>query len=161
MFKKIKIKLLFGMLCIAHAVPNPPVMKEARVLGVVTPSRGNYGFMVSVQKNNKHICGGVILTSRTILTAATCVKDQTIGAISIIAGEVDLKGNGRRYQIESIIAKNPTGTEFTKDNIALLRTTQSIGKTTYIDYIDLPAQDVGEISARVCGWGLSSVIIFI
>ena len=35
---------------------------------------GQFPWLVSVTRDGRHVCGGVILTSRHVLTAATCVQ---------------------------------------------------------------------------------------
>ncbi|CAF4677139.1 unnamed protein product, partial [Rotaria magnacalcarata] len=50
----------------------------------------SYPWMVSLAKrslNNLHLCGGVLLTRRHVLTAAHCMEDfKDIGDMNILAG---------------------------------------------------------------------------
>ena len=49
-----------------------PVICNVNFLRPAQP--GQFPWLVSVTRDGRHVCGGVILTSRHVLTAATCVQ---------------------------------------------------------------------------------------
>ena len=44
---------------------------------------GQFPWLVSVTRDGRHVCGGVILTSRHVLTAATCVQAPGVIGVTI------------------------------------------------------------------------------
>lgn len=47
---------------------------ESKIVGGDNASPGQFPYQVSLRKNKSHFCGGSIIDSRTILTAAHCVE---------------------------------------------------------------------------------------
>lgn len=47
---------------------------ESKIVGGKDALSGQFPYQVSLRKNKSHFCGGSIIDSRTILTAAHCVE---------------------------------------------------------------------------------------
>lgn len=161
-----KITGLFVIFCIVYAIANQTTIWKTRVIGNFEPALGVYGFIVSVQIRNQHVCGGAIYNKRFVITAATCVRDISNEEISIFAGETRLNERNsptaRRFRVDNVIKKNGAFSNI-KDNIALLHTTEDM-ETQYITSITFPNQDIPDnepISSYICGWGANSVSIYI
>lgn len=50
--------------------------RASKIVTGVVAYEGRHPYQVSVRKNNKHICGGSILDSNHVLTAAQCVTNE-------------------------------------------------------------------------------------
>jgi secreted trypsin-like serine protease len=50
------------------------------MLGGRPVEHGEYPWMVRIYLNREHLCGGTLLGSRTVITAAHCVVDEPIKA---------------------------------------------------------------------------------
>lgn len=48
--------------------------RAGRVVGGSSAYRGQFPWMVSVQRRGRHFCGGVIIDRRHVLTAAHCLR---------------------------------------------------------------------------------------
>ena len=46
-----------------------------RIAGGTQAAKGQYPFVVSITRNDSHICGGFIYNDRWIVTAASCVYE--------------------------------------------------------------------------------------
>jgi len=58
------------------------------IVGGVPAVAGDFPFIVSLQKNGAHFCGGSLLDSTTVLTAAHCADGQTTTGLTIRAGSL-------------------------------------------------------------------------
>lgn len=114
---------------------------NGRIIGGIKATK-SYPYMVSVQLNNEifsqffylevthdgwsHSCGGSIVSTRHVVTAAHCVaafKDW-IQHFSILAGTHQLSGNGTRYYTESVHVHEKF--DLRKNDIALIKTNETI-----------------------------------
>lgn len=58
------------------------------IVGGVLAAAGDFPFIVSLQKNGAHFCGGSLLDSTTVLTAAHCAYGQTTTGLTVRAGSL-------------------------------------------------------------------------
>lgn len=61
---------------------------EPAIVGGVPAVAGDFPFIVSLQKNGAHFCGGSLLDSTTVLTAAHCADGQNTFGLRIRAGSL-------------------------------------------------------------------------
>lgn len=116
-------------------------------------------WIVSIQFNRSHNCGGSIISPDWILTAAHClvlISENTV--TELYAGRHDLRADelSSQYRIpgESYIHPNYDGLKF---DIALIHLDIPFALTSTVKTIPLPPKDVifsGE--GRLYGWGLTS-----
>ncbi|CAF1121542.1 unnamed protein product [Rotaria sordida] len=63
----------------------------SRIVGGEVAPNYAWGWMVSLQKSGKHLCGASLLTSEYAVTAAHCLDEvMDISVLSILAGTNDL-----------------------------------------------------------------------
>jgi trypsin len=85
-------KSLFLSLAALSAVSASPVpqwegdIKIPSIVGGVPATAGDFPFIVSFQKNGQHFCGGSLIDSTTVLTAAHCVDGQSLSGLTVRAG---------------------------------------------------------------------------
>lgn len=97
-----------------------------------------FGYQISIQVNNLHICGGGIVSVNQILTAAHCFIDSSgdfmDSVYTVVAGVTDAKATGRdviRLQVEEIFVPaefdpynpNPAAAYRATGDIAVLKVT--------------------------------------
>uniref|UniRef100_A0A1A9WSD9 Lectizyme n=1 Tax=Glossina brevipalpis TaxID=37001 RepID=A0A1A9WSD9_9MUSC len=121
---------------------------------------GQFPYIVSLHRGNRQICGGSIITSNYILTAAHCLQFQ-IGTISIHiaphqfsirAGSISSKRGGITVQVASF-TKFPGFRGFSGD-IAVIRLAQPLNFTDKIRPIRLSNSDPPNMTVvETAGWG--------
>lgn len=134
----------------------------AAALAANTAANDRFSYVASVRHNmfNFHMCNGVILNDRWILSSARCVDDFDVNTIEVQYGEsepYEVKRNAVRY-----IFVHPDFEHNTiKNNIALLITSGKIGFVPHIiapiDLQILPVDD-GEV-VTVSGWRWAHVSV--
>jgi secreted trypsin-like serine protease len=101
-----KAKLLQGLLlCVAlisvsHAEINP------RIVGGVESDQA-YSWMVSIQSkvDGQHFCGGTLINSRWVVTAAHCTEDTSPDQIQVVIGiqNLDEPEIGETFNVLSVV----------------------------------------------------------
>uniref|UniRef100_A0A1B0A9X8 Peptidase S1 domain-containing protein n=1 Tax=Glossina pallidipes TaxID=7398 RepID=A0A1B0A9X8_GLOPL len=125
------------------------------------PARpGQFPYIVSLRYDNRHVCGGSIISRDYILTAAHCIAHQADGdsfeipssPFSIRAGSVHLEEGGVVIPVAETIP-HPRHNNISFD-IALLRLAQPLNFTEHISSINLAESDppMGA-NVDVAGWG--------
>ena len=98
---------------------NRPV-SLTRIVGGETAGTSTWGWAVSLSINRNSLCGGTILSSEWILTAAHCVDTVQASQITVYAGS-NIKYAGQS-RIGSRLIVHPSYNTVTKENdIALLK----------------------------------------
>ncbi|XP_069679950.1 trypsin-7-like [Periplaneta americana] len=97
------------------AVPIPRRLRSnGRIVGGTDADIANYPYQVSMQVNNGHFCGGSIISTEWVVTAAHCVKDIPINVVSFRAGSSN-QGTGGTVHPAEQITYNPNFSEQTAD----------------------------------------------
>lgn len=103
---------------------------NTRIVGGETAVSHSWGWSVSLRiPNNKHFCGGTVLSPHYILTAAHCVDDSQIAKrqITVAIGTDNLYDNNGQRLIVSKIHIHSRWNRNTKENdIAILELKQPI-----------------------------------
>lgn len=145
--------------------------RQAKIINGTDAQHGNYPWMVSLLYNNRHHCGGSLISANVVLTAAHCVYRLPSNRF-----KVKLGGHLRNSTTEpTAFIVNPTqiaahkGFSFSTfaDDIALIRLPYKVNFTNYVRPICLPEFEsprVGKLDApsspvtapskiTVIGWG--------
>lgn len=85
--------LLVGLVALSavSATPLPQWEDDTNapaIVGGVPATAGEFPFIVSLQTNGAHFCGGSLLDSTTVLTAAHCAEGQTTTGLTVRAGSL-------------------------------------------------------------------------
>ncbi|KID82278.1 trypsin-like protease [Metarhizium guizhouense ARSEF 977] len=125
-----------------------------RIVGGEDAKDGEFPFIVSILDNNGHVfCGGSLLDSTTVLTAAHCIT----GAYSVKAGTLNSETGGVDAKVASgKIHPDYTSGESPWNDIGILKLSDPIKESAIISYARLPVNGsdpaVNSI-ATTAGWG--------
>lgn len=76
---------------------------NTRVIGGRAVSLGDAPYVASLRTlTNIHFCGGVIITSRFILTSGQCTAGRAANGINVVVGSVQLSAAGATYRSSAI-----------------------------------------------------------
>lgn len=151
---------LFGC---ALRLPGSPA--PVPILGGEDAEGRKYEYQVSLQdivKNNKHYCGGSIISDSRVLTAGHCVDNNRIKRnttrIRIVAGIISLKEKGDEYFVKSYFVHEKYDNKRIANDVAVLETTRKIKFSPNVKPIPLATHTIrfGTI-ATLAGWGLTRV----
>ena len=108
----------------------------------------------SCNKGNCKVgCGGTVLDSRTILTAAHCNVDASLH--SIMVGQVN-KNKGKDIKISKVINHNYTSSTTMDNDIAILKLATPLTLSLNVQAICLPSATFNPAVGATCfisGWG--------
>ncbi|CAK1540395.1 unnamed protein product [Leptosia nina] len=127
---------------------------ETRIVGGQEAADGEFPYQVSLRRyGTQHFCGGSIIASQWILTAAHCtIKNKK--DVKVVAGTNSLTKGGDKYDIEEIIQHESYVYASLVNDVQLLKLTKEIKFGSKVAAIDLPTKDTPENVALVTsGWG--------
>ncbi|XP_058060802.1 uncharacterized protein LOC131211351 [Anopheles bellator] len=127
-----------------------------RIIGGKTSRRGQWPWQVAILNRFKEaFCGGTLVSSRWILTAAHCVRKR----LFVRLGEHNLQqsdGSEIEFRVELSI-KHPRYDKKTVDNdVALLKLPREVERSAFIGYACLPERYQALPTGHTCtiiGWG--------
>lgn len=132
--------------------------KQTRIVGGQDANAGEYPWMVSVQDNyGDHFCGGALIATEWVVTAAHCVEFEQPTDIQLQIGPHDISdaSQGETIEIDQIISHPDYDPESLDSDIALFHLTSSANSTPIAmaapnqeDPLFLPG-----VNATITGWG--------
>lgn len=143
-----------AVLATAAALAIAPLTNAGAVVNGTAASEGQFPFMASVQDGSGFaFCGGSVISSTWILTAAHCVPDGDASDVWVVTGKTDLGApGGQRIKVSSI-SVNPAYGNSAHDS-ALLQ----LSSPTSSPAIALSSAADNDLEAAgapvtVAGWG--------
>ncbi|CAF1121472.1 unnamed protein product [Rotaria sordida] len=138
-----------------------------RIVGGEAAADYAWGWMVSLQQSDQHICGASLLTSEYAITAAHCLEDimDSLSELSILAGTNYLDNETiptiQRRQIINAISHPNYDKTSTLNDIAILKFSPlTISSDSKLAFICLPKQDEDPFQTNTdliaIGWGYKS-----
>ncbi|XP_070068208.1 serine protease grass-like [Drosophila takahashii] len=126
-----------------------------RVVGGQDAKRFSNPWMVMVLHEDQFRCGGSLITSRFVLTAAQCVSASTM-KVRLGVHDMDISENTNEINIDRSIVHSQHGIQPYNYDIALLRMAQEVAFSDYIRPICLLVNEEVERTSptfKLTGWG--------
>ncbi|XP_061093812.1 mast cell protease 1A-like [Conger conger] len=109
-------------------------------------------YMVSVQQNKRHKCGGFLVSDSFVMTAAHCLTRGQ--KLTVLLGAHDIHEKPNRAELK-FYHPHP-GYDGLNNDIMLLQLKTAVKKTKVVQWIPLPKKDKDVKPETVCsvaGWG--------
>jgi secreted trypsin-like serine protease len=154
------------MFCVpAHSENVPRIVN-----GTEVSSAFEYTWMVGLtDSSGQTFCGGTLISSDLVLTAAHCITDDATGQVSkpevieVLVGAHDLANSSEnpgireRIKVSAILRHQNYDTDTTDNDIALRRLSKSVNASlTSIRLIDNQSMANAGAISKVIGWGNTS-----
>lgn len=129
---------------------------QSRVVNGNATTIEHYPWIVSMQYYGSHRCGGSIITTNRILTAAHCTINITPSSLSIRAGSTDSRSGGELVAVTEYTnhqSYNPTTLE---NDISVMIIASRLTTGASISIIPLPMHGAAVpdgVVGDVAGWG--------
>ncbi|XP_047191726.1 transmembrane protease serine 5 [Scophthalmus maximus] len=137
--------------------------KLPRIIGGVEATLGRWPWQVSLYYSNRHTCGGSIITSQWVVTAAHCVHNYRLPQVSswvVYAGIVTRSSakmaQHKGYAVEKIIHHKNYNHRSHDSDIALMKLRTPLNFSDTIRPVCLPQYDYdlpGGTQCWISGWG--------
>ncbi|XP_050951032.1 mast cell protease 1A-like [Labeo rohita] len=146
---------IISLLLLASLLPHLTFTAHVKV-GIVNGTEAkphSRPYMVSIQLDKTHICGGFFISDEFVLTAAHCWNGSQ--TLTVVVGAHDLRLSKNRIGVKSYIQHPSYVSHFNWNDIMLLRLQEKVYLNN-VKWISLPekGEDVEENTiCSVAGWG--------
>ncbi|XP_032671252.1 chymotrypsin-1-like [Odontomachus brunneus] len=147
---KLAILLVVGVIANVYGDEPEPIV------GGNMAYPGQFKHQVSIQEDGYHICGGSIISSTHILTAAHCISSPSIAdRLTVVTGTNKVIGDGELYKVKSVVVHPGFSMDHLRDDIAILTLEEPIPFNSRQNAIPLASKDYADGINRgmVSGWG--------
>jgi secreted trypsin-like serine protease len=133
--------------------------REGRIINGKEVQPFSYPFVVSLQANGQHFCGGSLLDNRTVLTAAHCTNIIDTNAITVSVKRHDLRLQPSQEGGQSIrITRQTRHPQFDStrilNDIAVWKLASPVAvPVSYVTLDDGSYADQEDLPAEAIGWG--------
>lgn len=137
--------------------PPPPLAAlgpgPARVINGEEANIADFPFQVALLQGNFQFCGGTLVGSQHVLTAAHCVINLVPSQVDILIGTEDLGGGGERVPTTAI-RTHPNFSASLDYDVAVVRLDRPLLRPrVYLQSPDQPSLSEPGTIATVVGWG--------
>lgn len=134
---------------------------SSRIVGGQNASQGEFPWLVSVRRGSAHQCGGTLVNSRWVLTAAHCLCSggQVVSSrsVRVAVGAHDLRTDGPTpLSVDRLVLHPDYSCRAYHHDLALLLLDSSLDWTATVRPACFPgpsAPSYADVEAQVAGWG--------
>eukprot|EP00079_Xenopus_tropicalis_P030321 XP_012826220.1 PREDICTED: serine protease 48-like [Xenopus tropicalis] len=136
-----------------------PVVDRSRIVGGQDSKMGQHPWQAIVWHPSKVQCGGTLISSNFVLTAAQCLESEHDISVIVILGAHKITGNHKEevsVAVKRIIIHHRYNDTDFPDDIALLELSESVSFTDFILPACLPTASTKFLPGHSCivtGWG--------
>ncbi|KAF2888327.1 hypothetical protein ILUMI_17846, partial [Ignelater luminosus] len=141
---------------------NTVLASQARIVGGKDAARRQFPYQVSLLYGGSHVCGGILIGDRKVLTAGHCKVSSSTSLFKVVVGQLNQRENHEDVQTHEVESFNvhpnyPPG-QVAPNDIAVILLKTAVTATEAVKAIPLPAdEDCAKIEdARLSGWGYKS-----
>ncbi|XP_049875187.1 chymotrypsin-1-like [Pectinophora gossypiella] len=169
--------LLVTLLSGSFAVPNPTPQSEdsdlfyhvnehARIVGGVPAEVGSVPYMVAMSSGlliRSFLCGGSVISARSVLTAAHCIQaafsgGSLVSSLRVTVGTNRWNTGGSTYALQRNVTHQNYVHQTIKNDIGLLITSADIQFNAVVAPVQLSFSFVpAGVIGRAAGWGRTRV----
>ncbi|XP_037954982.1 trypsin-1-like [Teleopsis dalmanni] len=129
----------------------------SRIIGGQYAQSGQFPYQISLQLNQRHHCGGSLISDMVVITAAHCVMGQSPTKMRVVAGTADLlAGDGKAFEIADIVRHSQYNPETQDYDIALIKLKSAVPLGGNIQTIELASSESNypaDTLATISGFG--------
>ncbi|XP_067007159.1 brachyurin [Anabrus simplex] len=140
-------------------IEGAPEYPEARITNGNTATRGQFPHQAALYLDGSSFCGGSLISTTFILTAAHCAQGISRFTVYLGAQSLSASESGRvTVTTTSKIVHSGYSSSTLNNDIALVRLPSAVALSNYIKLVNLPSYSqasntfAGQ-SVRVSGWG--------
>ncbi|MBZ3871796.1 Transmembrane protease serine 11A, partial [Sciurus carolinensis] len=138
------------------ARPDLITLSEERIIGGTLAEEGDWPWQVSLQLNNVHHCGGILISNTWILSAAHCFRSYSNPQQWTATFGISTTSPTLKVRVKSILLHNDYKTSTHENDIAAVQLERAVTFTKNIHRVCLPEATQNIIpgsTAYVTGWG--------
>ncbi|XP_040823052.1 transmembrane protease serine 11D-like, partial [Ochotona curzoniae] len=138
------------------ARPDLITLSEERIIGGSQADEGDWPWQVSLQLNNAHHCGGVLISSTWVLTAAHCFRSNSDPRQWSATFGISTAAPTQRRNVRAIIVHGNYKHASHENDIAAVQLSGAVTFTRNIHSVCLPEATQSIVtgsSAYITGWG--------
>ncbi|GJQ74528.1 hypothetical protein Trydic_g21393 [Trypoxylus dichotomus] len=136
------------------AVPQTTDLDE-RIVGGIEANIEDFPYQISLQYKGRHFCGGSIISSNLVVTAAHCTDGiKKPSSLSVRAGSASHKEGGEIYNVKEILQHPEYDSRIIDYDVSIIKTEEDFKFSDVIKAVSLADKAIGPNHYAVAsGWG--------
>ncbi|KAF4097695.1 hypothetical protein G5714_021703 [Onychostoma macrolepis] len=147
---------IISLLLLASLLPHLTFTASVQV-GIVNGTEAkphSRPYMVSIQRNKKHTCGGFLVSEQFVMTAAHCFNEGE--KLTVVVGAHDYTRDSGRMGVKFYHIHPGYQPKTLLNDIMLLQLNRKVDKSKVVNWISIPKKDKeikAKVKCSVAGWG--------